>query len=153
MSMITENVAQIRSRIAAAARAAGRDPADIRLCAATKMNDSAAVREAIAAGVDCCGENRVQELVKKLDEHAYDGAPVHFIGALQRNKVRQVVGQVDVIESVDRERLCVIILGVFRLKLTLLMAHLHLFLFLRRKSFGRLDCLTGLHQLRIFQPL
>ena len=47
MSMITENVAQIRSRIAAAARAAGRDPADIRLCAATKMNDSAAVREAI----------------------------------------------------------------------------------------------------------
>ena len=70
MSMITENVAQIRSRIAAAARAAGRDPADIRLCAATKMNDSAAVREAIAAGVDCCGENRVQELVKKLDEHA-----------------------------------------------------------------------------------
>ena len=101
MSMITENVAQIRSRIAAAARAAGRDPADIRLCAATKMNDSAAVREAIAAGVDCCGENRVQELVKKLDEHAYDGAPVHFIGALQRNKVRQVVGQVDVIESVS----------------------------------------------------
>ena len=105
MSMITENVAQIRSRIAAAARAAGRDPADIRLCAATKMNDSAAVREAIAAGVDCCGENRVQELVKKLDEHAYDGAPVHFIGALQRNKVRQVVGQVDVIESVDRREL------------------------------------------------
>ena len=105
MSMITENVAQIRSRIAAAARAAGRDPADIRLCAATKMNDSAAVREAIAAGVDCCGENRVQELVKKLDEHAYDGAPVHFIGALQRNKVRRVVGQVDVIESVDRREL------------------------------------------------
>jgi len=105
MSMITENVVQIRSRIAAAARAAGRDPADIRLCAATKMNDSAAVREAIAAGVDCCGENRVQELVKKLDEHAYDGAPVHFIGALQRNKVRQVVGQVDVIESVDRREL------------------------------------------------
>ena len=87
MSMITENVAQIRSRIAAAARAAGRDPADIRLCAATKMNDSAAVREAIAAGVDCCGENRVQELVKKLDEHAYDGAPVHFIGALDRREL------------------------------------------------------------------
>ena len=52
-----------------------------------------------------------------------------------------------------RGRLCVVIFGVFRLKLTLLMAHLHLFLFLRRKSFGRLDCLTGLHQLRIFQPL
>ena len=51
-----------------------------------------------------------------------------------------------------RGRLCVVILGVFRLKLTLLTAHLHLFLFLRRRSFGRLDCLTGLHQLRIFQP-
>ena len=52
-----------------------------------------------------------------------------------------------------RGRLCVVIFGVFRLKLTLLTAHLHLFLFLRRKSFGRLGCLTGLHQLRIFQPL
>ena len=52
-----------------------------------------------------------------------------------------------------RGRLCVVIHGVFRLKLTLLTAHLHLFLFLRRRSFGRLDCLTGLHQLRIFQPL
>ena len=104
MSMITENVAQIRSRIAAAARAAGRDPADIRLCAATKMNDSAAVREGTGDAVNDPFA-RVQELVKKLDEHAYDGAPVHFIGALQRNKVRQVVGQVDVIESVDRREL------------------------------------------------
>ena len=52
-----------------------------------------------------------------------------------------------------RGRLCVIILGVFRLNLTLLTAHLHLFLFLWGKSFGRLDCLTGLHRLRIFQPL
>ena len=52
-----------------------------------------------------------------------------------------------------RGRLCVVIFGVFHLKLALLTAHLHLFLFLRRKSFGRLDCLTGLHQLRIFQPL
>ena len=60
MSMITENVAQIRSRIAAAARAAGRDPADIRLCAATKMNDSAAVREAIAAGVDCTTAGQIK---------------------------------------------------------------------------------------------
>ena len=52
-----------------------------------------------------------------------------------------------------RGRLCVVIPSVFRLKLTLLTAHLHLFLFLRRKSFGRLGCLAGLHQLRIFQPL
>ena len=51
MSMITENVAQIRSRIAAAARAAGRDPADIRLCAATKMNDSAAAKRGIGQDI------------------------------------------------------------------------------------------------------
>ena len=51
-----------------------------------------------------------------------------------------------------RGRLCVVILSAFRLKLTLLTAHLHLFLFLRRKSFGRRGCLGGLHQLCFFQP-
>ena len=102
---ITENVARIRAEIAKAAIAAGRDPAQIQLCAATKMNDAAAVREAIAAGVDCCGENRVQELVQKGSENAYEGAPVHFIGHLQTNKVKQVVGKVDLIQSVDSERL------------------------------------------------
>ena len=99
---IAENVAAIRARIDAAAIAAGRDPKEIKLCAATKMNDADAVRQAIAAGVDLCGENRVQELVQKQQENAYEGAPVHFIGVLQTNKVRQVVGKVDVIQSVDR---------------------------------------------------
>lgn len=102
---ISENVAYIRSQIAEAAIAAGRDPKDILLCAATKMNDSDKVRQAIAAGVDCCGENRVQELTQKLSENAYTGAPVHFIGHLQTNKVRQVVGKVDLIQSVDSLRL------------------------------------------------
>ena len=102
---ITENVARIRANIEKAARAAGRDPATVRLCAATKMNDAAAVREAVRAGVDCCGENKVQELTAKLAENAYEGAPVHFIGHLQTNKVRQVVGKVDLIQSVDSLRL------------------------------------------------
>ena len=102
---IAENVAKIRAQIAEAAIAAGRDPKEIQLCAATKMNDADAVRQAIAAGVDCCGENRVQELTAKLAENAYEGAPVHFIGHLQTNKVRQVVGKVDLIQSVDSERL------------------------------------------------
>ena len=102
---ITENVAAIKANIAAAALACGRDPGEIQLCAATKMNGPEAVREAIAAGVDCCGENRVQELTAKLAENAYDGAPVHFIGHLQTNKVRQVVGKVDLIQSVDSPRL------------------------------------------------
>ena len=102
---IAENVARIRAEMASAAIAAGRDPSEILLCAATKMNDAEAVREAIRAGVDCCGENRVQELTAKLADNAYEGAPVHFIGHLQTNKVRQVVGKVDLIQSVDSERL------------------------------------------------
>lgn len=97
---IAENVAAIRAAMESAAQDAGRDPKEIRLCAATKMNDAAAVRQAIAAGVDVCGENRVQELTQKLGEKAYVGAPVHFIGHLQTNKVRQVVGKVDLIQSV-----------------------------------------------------
>ena len=102
---IAENVARIRQEINRAAIAAGRDPGEIRLCAATKMNSADAVRQAIAAGVDCCGENRVQELTEKLRQDAYRGAPVHFIGHLQTNKVKQVVGKVDLIQSVDSERL------------------------------------------------
>lgn len=102
---IEENVRRIRQEIAQAALEVGRNPADIRLCAATKMNDAQAVRRAIQAGVDCCGENRVQELVAKQAENAYAGVPVHFIGHLQTNKVRQVVGQVDLIQSVDSARL------------------------------------------------
>lgn len=102
---IAENVAAIRQELEKAALAAGRDPKEIQLCAATKMNDAEAVRQAIAAGVDCCGENRVQELTQKLAQHAYDGAPVHFIGHLQTNKVKQVVGKVALIQSVDSLRL------------------------------------------------
>ena len=88
--------------MAGAAEAAGRDPKEILLCAATKMNDADAVRQAVAAGVDCCGENRVQELLEKQPQGAYEGVPVHFIGHLQTNKVKQVVGRVDCIQSVDR---------------------------------------------------
>ena len=102
---IAENVAAIKADIHRAAIAAGRDPKEILLCAATKMNNADAVRQAIAAGVDCCGENRVQELTQKLSENAYEGAPVHFIGHLQTNKVKQVVGKVDLIQSVDSLRL------------------------------------------------
>ena len=93
---IAENVAAIRARIDAAAQ--GRR---VLLVAASKMNDAAAVREAIAAGVDACGENRVQELLEKNAQGAYAGAPLHFIGHLQKNKVKYLVGTADLIESVD----------------------------------------------------
>jgi len=97
---IAENIARVRENIAAAAREAGREPGDILLVGASKMNDAAACREAVAAGVDALGENRVQEMTAKLRENAYAGAPLHFIGHLQRNKVRQVVGKADLIQSV-----------------------------------------------------
>ena len=76
---IAENIAQVRANIEAAAQEAGRDPKEITLVGASKMNDAAACREAIAAGIDVLGENRVQEMIQKLSEHAYDGAPLHFI--------------------------------------------------------------------------
>ena len=102
---IAENVKKIKEEIAEAARKCGRNPEDVLLCAATKMNDAENIRQAVAAGVNCCGENRVQELTQKLGENAYAGVPVHFIGHLQTNKVRQVVGKVDLIQSVDSLRL------------------------------------------------
>ena len=102
---IAENIAAIRAKMDAAALACGRAPKEIRLCAATKMNGADAVRQAIAGGVDCCGETRVQELVQKGSENADEGAPDHIIGHLQTNKVKQVVGKVDLIQSVDRMNL------------------------------------------------
>lgn len=92
---ITENVRRIRAEL----------PQGVVFVAATKMNGADAVREAIAAGVDACGENRVQELLEKNAQGAYAGAPKHFIGHLQRNKVKNVVGLCDLIQSVDSAEL------------------------------------------------
>lgn len=97
---IAENIARVRAELADAAREAGRRPEEITLVGASKMNGADACREAIAAGIDALGENRVQEMVQKLSENAYDGAPLHFIGHLQRNKVNKVVGKADLIQSV-----------------------------------------------------
>ena len=67
---IRENIGRVREEIAAAAKAAGRSPEEITLVGASKMSDAAACREAVAAGIDALGENRVQELLKKYDEEA-----------------------------------------------------------------------------------
>ncbi|MBE7016923.1 MAG: YggS family pyridoxal phosphate-dependent enzyme [Ruminococcaceae bacterium] len=96
---IKENVAEIRRRIAEIR------PEGVILVAASKMNDAQRVREAIQAGVDACGENKVQEFLEKDALAAYEGAPKHFIGHLQRNKVNKIVGKVDLIQSVDSEEL------------------------------------------------
>ena len=103
---IAEHVETVLENIRQAALQAGRRPEEITLCAATKTQTGQAIRQAIAAGVRVCGENRVQELVSHLEADAYAGAKaVHFIGHLQTNKVRQVVGRVDLIQSVDSQRL------------------------------------------------
>ena len=102
---LSQNIQAVQKKIAAAARAAGRDPAEITLCAATKTQTDDTIRAAIAAGIRLCGENRVQELTAHLEANAYAGAEVHFIGHLQTNKVKQVVGRVSLIHSVDSPRL------------------------------------------------
>ena len=102
---LEENIQKVKENIAAAAREVGRDPAEITLVAATKVQSDETIRAAIAAGVTICGENRVQEMTAHLDADAYAGAEVHFIGHLQTNKVKQVVGKVALIHSVDSERL------------------------------------------------
>lgn len=102
---LAEQIARVKEKIAAAAREAGREPEAVTLVAATKVQTSDTIRQAIAAGITACGENRVQEMTAHLEENAYAGARLHFIGHLQTNKVRQVVGRVDLLESVDSARL------------------------------------------------
>lgn len=102
---LEENIARVKANMARAALEAGRDPAEITLVAATKVQTSDTIRQAIAAGITVCGENRVQEMTAHLDDDAYAGAALHFIGHLQTNKVKYVVGRVDMIESIDSRRL------------------------------------------------
>lgn len=96
---IFENVAQIRVRLRQAALEGGHDPDAVRLLAASKQQPVDKIRQAIAAGVDAVGENRVQEMLEKAD--AYAGTQLHFIGRLQKNKVKHVVGRAALIHSID----------------------------------------------------
>ncbi len=105
MNEISENVKRVFGRISESAIKAGKRPEEITLVAAAKMNGAERVREAIAAGISDIGENRVQELIGKKAQDAYLGARLHFIGTLQRNKVRNVVGTCGLIQSVNSRRL------------------------------------------------
>lgn len=96
-----ERIARVEEKIARAALASGRKAEDISLVAATKTQSSSRIIEAIGAGVKICGENRVQEMLEHLEHNAYEGGRLDFIGHLQRNKVRSVVGKVDLIQSVS----------------------------------------------------
>ncbi|MFI3253313.1 MAG: YggS family pyridoxal phosphate-dependent enzyme [Eubacteriales bacterium] len=102
---IADCVARVQEEIAEAAIKAGRNPEDISLVAATKTQSHEAIVAGIQAGVTICGENRVQEMVAHQKENSYQGARLDFIGHLQRNKIKQVVGQVDLIQSVSSRSL------------------------------------------------
>lgn len=97
---LQERVKSVIERVNNAAVQAGRDPSEITLVAATKMNDAERVQAAIEAGIRVCGENRVQELQEKYEQNAYDGADLQFIGTLQTNKVKYLIGKVSLIQSV-----------------------------------------------------
>ncbi len=104
---IATRLEAVRERIAAACERAGRDPAGVTIVGVTKTHPVDAVEEALAAGQVDLGENRAQELVPKAEEAAGMGlAPRwHFIGGLQRNKVRQVLPHIAVLHSLDSLRL------------------------------------------------
>jgi PLP dependent protein len=108
MSGLAAALADIRERITAAARRAGRDPDAVTLVAASKTVPAEGVAEAVTLGVTDIGENRAQDLIAKADAlAAMTDAPVcwHFLGRLQRNKVRSLAPQVTWWHSVDREAL------------------------------------------------
>jgi PLP dependent protein len=104
---LAERLAVVKSRIADAARAVGRDAAGVTLVAVSKTHDAAAVSAAIAAGQRVFGENRVQEAQSKYPalKAAHPDLVLHLIGPLQTNKVKDAVALFDVIESLDRPKL------------------------------------------------
>ncbi len=105
LNSMAENVKRIRWEIDEAAIAAGRKPEEVRLMAVTKTQPAALVNLAIAAGINLLGENRAQELSEKYEDYDKENVDIHFIGHLQTNKVKQVVGKVKMIESVGSLKL------------------------------------------------
>lgn len=107
MSEATNRLADVRQRIADAAKAAGRDPASVTLVAVSKTHGADRVRELLAAGQRVFGENRVQEAKAKWPalKERHPGMELHLVGPLQTNKAREAVALFDAIHSVDRPRL------------------------------------------------
>ncbi|HEY7610832.1 MAG TPA: YggS family pyridoxal phosphate-dependent enzyme [Alphaproteobacteria bacterium] len=104
---IPERLAEVRARIAAAARASGRDPAAVALVAVSKTMPESAVAEALAAGQRLFGENRVQEAKAKYPalRQRFPELRLHLIGHLQTNKAEEAVALFDLVETVDRAKL------------------------------------------------
>lgn len=105
LEQMAQAVAEIRAKMDAAARQAGRDPAAVQLCAACKTHTPETIALSARLPIDLFGENHVQELCANCDAGAYCGKPVHFIGHLQTNKIKKVLGKASLIQSVDSPRL------------------------------------------------
>ncbi len=105
LKSVEYNYRSIKARIEESALKAGRNPEDVRLMAVTKTVESVYINRVLDLGADLIGENRVQEYLGKRDELHLDGVEKHLIGHLQTNKVKQIVGEVDMIESVDSVKL------------------------------------------------
>ncbi|HUT53518.1 MAG TPA: YggS family pyridoxal phosphate-dependent enzyme [bacterium] len=101
MASVTDNLARVKEAISAAAIRAGRDPGSVILVAVSKRKSPAMVREAIAAGQLDFGENYAQELRDKMREIADPRVRWHFIGSLQKNKVKYVAGKAYEVHTVD----------------------------------------------------
>lgn len=98
---IAARVRGILSNVRAAAEKSGRDPSRVRLVAATKTVSVERIREGVDAGLLLLGENRVQEALPKIEALAQTQVRWHFIGQLQRRKVRSIIGLFDLIHSID----------------------------------------------------
>lgn len=105
IEFLRSQVNDVRQRMASACHVAGRHPSEVLLCGASKARSADTVRLASDLAIDMFGENRVQELTQKLAAGAYQKKPVHFIGNLQTNKVKQVVGKAELIHSVGSAHL------------------------------------------------
>lgn len=102
---LEENLKIINERVNEAASKALRDPKEIKLLAATKTVPPELINHAISLGVKCVGENKVQELLSKHGEINKDSCKIDFIGHLQTNKVKKIIGKVSMIQSVDSIKL------------------------------------------------
>ncbi len=101
---IEENIKQLRETIAeAAAKSVSSEP--VHLMAVTKTVESVYINHAIDCGIDLIGENKVQEFLLKKPQLKLDSCSTHLIGHLQTNKVKKIVGEVDLIQSVDSIRI------------------------------------------------
>ena len=102
---VKQNYDYIMARIAEAAEKSGRKPEDIKFLAATKTVSYDIINYAISLGLKYIGENKVQELNSKYDDYKLGDCELHLIGHLQTNKVKQIVGKVSMIQSVDSIKL------------------------------------------------